>query len=110
MVKYSKKYIKSVQQCGSGKKRNKPISHLTTKLNNSGQKTTNVPDIDELMERFRALQTNNNGDIPNMDELMARFRALQTDDAEGPPYREGGKTRKRKTRKRKTRKRKTKRK
>ena len=57
MVKYSKKYIKSVQQCGSGKKTFKPISHLTTKLNNSGKKTTNdIPDLDELMERFRALQ------------------------------------------------------
>ena len=86
MVKYSKKYIKSVQQCGSGKKRNKPISQLTKKINNSGKKTTNVPGLDKLMERFRA---------------------LQTDDAEGPPYREGGKTRKQKTRKRKTRKRKT---
>ena len=95
---------------------------FTTKLNNSGKKTTNdIPGLDELMERFRALQTNNNegtptprvearatdGDIPDLDELMERFRALQTDDAEGLPYREGGKTRKRKTRKRKTRKRKT---
>ncbi len=117
MVKYSKKYIKSIQQCGAGKKStrrrrrqnhkggvnprreeeppdtetNALLEEVYDNNNDNNNNNNDEPSIDELQERLTALHeglgNNDNiepedvdpANIPDYEELVARFRELQTD-------------------------------